>query len=60
MESVGFKEWALVCAALGDGTQSVLVRKGGIAEGRGGFQFRQQEFFLFPTFSTSRPGRLGS
>ena len=50
MESVGFKEWALVCAALGEGTQSVLVRKGGIAEGRNGFQFRHREFFLFPTF----------
>jgi hypothetical protein len=50
MESVGFKEWALVCAALGDGRQSVIIRKGGIAEGRGGFQFRHREFFLFPTF----------
>ncbi len=50
MESVGFKEWALVCAALGDGRQSVIVRKGGMAEGRDGFQFRHREFFLFPTF----------
>jgi hypothetical protein len=50
MESVGFKEWALVCAALGDGRQSVIVRKGGIAEGRAGFQFRHREFSLFPTF----------
>ncbi|HEY5036546.1 MAG TPA: DUF1802 family protein, partial [Chthoniobacterales bacterium] len=50
MESVGFKEWALVCAALGEGRQSVIVRKGGIAEGRAGFQFRHREFFLFPTF----------
>ncbi len=50
MERVGFKEWALVCAALGEGRQSVIVRKGGIAEGRDGFQFRQREFFLFPTF----------
>lgn len=50
MERVGFKEWALVCAALGAGTQSVLVRKGGLAEGRDGFQFRHREFFLFPTF----------
>jgi hypothetical protein len=50
MGSVGFKEWALVCAALGDGRQSVIIRKGGIAEGRDGFQFRHREFFLFPTF----------
>ena len=48
MESVGFKEWSLVCDALGRGTQSVILRKGGIAEG--GFSFRHREFFLFPTF----------
>lgn len=50
MERVGFKEWALVCAALGDGRESVIIRKGGIAEGRAGFSFRHREFFLFPTF----------
>jgi hypothetical protein len=50
MESVGFKEWALVCEALGRGEQSILLRKGGIAEGREGFGFRHSEFFLFPTF----------
>ena len=50
MESIGFKEWSLICNALGQGTQSVILRKGGIAEGRGGFSFRPREFFLFPTF----------
>src|SRR5262244_1494243 len=50
MESVGFKEWSLVCEALGRGQQSVILRKGGIAEGRDGFAFRHREFFLFPTF----------
>lgn len=50
MESVGFKEWAVVCEALGRGEQSILVRKGGIAEGREGFGFHHSEFFLFPTF----------
>ncbi len=50
MESVGFKEWSLVCEALGRGEQSIILRKGGIAEGRGGFSFRHREFFLFPTF----------
>ncbi len=49
MKSVGFKEWALVCAALAAGRQSVLIRIGGIAEGRSGFSFRHDEFFLFPT-----------
>ena len=50
MESVGFKEWALVCEALGRGEQSIILRKGGIAEGRDGFAFKHREFFLFPTF----------
>jgi hypothetical protein len=47
--SIGFKEWALVCEALNRGDQSVIVRKGGIAEGRDGFRFKHQRFFLFPT-----------
>ncbi|CAN5491004.1 DUF1802 family protein [soil metagenome] len=50
MQRIGFKEWALVCEALGTGKQSVIIRKGGIAEGRDGFAFRHREFFLFPTF----------
>jgi hypothetical protein len=50
MESVGFKEWALVCEALGRGRQSIILRKGGIAEGRNGFSFKHREFFLFPTW----------
>lgn len=48
--TAAFKEWALICEALGNGTQSLIVRKGGIAEGREGFTFRNQEFFLFPTW----------
>ena len=50
MKSAGFKEWAIVCEALGRGEQTVIVRKGGIAEGRDGFSFREREFYLFPTF----------
>ena len=48
--SVAFKEWALVCEALGSGRQSIILRKGGIAEGRDGFAFKHSEFFLFPTW----------
>ncbi|MDD5200294.1 MAG: DUF1802 family protein [Terrimicrobiaceae bacterium] len=47
---VAFKEWALVCEALGSGRQSLILRKGGIAEGRAGFAFQHEEFFLFPTW----------
>lgn len=50
MESAGLKEWAIVCEAMGRGEQSVILRKGGLAEGRVGFAFRHSEFFLFPTY----------
>jgi hypothetical protein len=47
--NVGYKEWSLICAALGSGRQSLLLRKGGIAEGRAGFAFQHRRFFLLPT-----------
>jgi hypothetical protein len=45
-----FKEWAIICDALGKGLQSVILRKGGIAEGKTGFAFRHDEFLLFPSW----------
>ena len=57
MKSVGFKEWALVCDAIGRGEQTVILRKGGIAEGRDGFAFRHREFFLMPTFFHEQIGK---
>lgn len=47
--STGFKEWQVVCDALASGRQSILLRKGGIHEGRQGFSFAHAAFFLFPT-----------
>ncbi len=44
-----FKDWALACEALGRGRQSIILRKGGLAEGRGGFEFKHPAFWLFPT-----------
>ena len=58
MQSIGFKEWALVCAALGEGRQTVIIRKGGLAERRDGFAFRHREFFLFPTFFHEQLARV--
>ena len=58
MQSIGFKEWALVCEALGRGEQTIILRKGGIAEGREGFSFRHREFFLFPTFFHEQIGKV--
>ena len=47
--ATAFKEWAIVCEALGKGQQSIIFRKGGIHEGKRGFQFKHDQFFLFPT-----------
>ncbi len=58
MQRIGFKEWALVCQALGEGRQTILLRKGGIAEGRAGFAFQHREFFLFPTFFHEQLARV--
>lgn len=44
-----FKEWAVVCAALASGQQTLILRKGGIHEGREGFRVEHREFWLFPT-----------
>jgi hypothetical protein len=60
MKSVGFKEWAVVCEVLGDGRQSILLRKGGIAEGRDGFSFKYKDFFLFPTWFHEQPQKVRS
>lgn len=46
---IGFKEWAYVCEALGQGVQTLILRKGGIHEGKGGFHFQHNAFWLFPT-----------
>lgn len=54
----GFKEWTLVCAALGSGAQSIIIRKGGIAEGRAGFRFQHEEFLLFPTLFHEQVSKL--
>ena len=47
--SIAFKEWAIICETLGAGGQSIILRKGGIHEGRDWFSFKHGEFFLFPT-----------
>ncbi len=46
---IAFKEWDVVCEALEAGQQSLILRKGGIHEGREGFSFAHEEFVLFPT-----------
>jgi hypothetical protein len=46
---IAFKEWAVIADALGTGRQIIILRKGGISEGSGGFKVEHPEFLLFPT-----------
>ena len=43
------KEWSVVCRALEDGRQVVLLRKGGVLEYRQGFEIKHESFWLYPT-----------
>ncbi len=44
------KEWATIVAALENGNQTVILRKGGILETASGFKIQAKKFLLFPTF----------
>jgi hypothetical protein len=48
--NAALKEWAVVCRALADGRQTLLIRKGGIEEIKEGFQVTHRDFWLFPTY----------
>lgn len=50
MARYAFKEWAVVCRALAEGQQAVILRKGGIAEEDGAFRPDHPHFWLFPTY----------
>lgn len=43
-----FKEWAVICAALAQGKQALILRKGGIDED---FVVEHKRFWLYPTFT---------
>jgi len=57
---IALKEWAVVCAALAAGRQTILLRKGGIDEGPGGFRPEHSEFWLLPTRFHQRADELTS
>jgi hypothetical protein len=46
---IAFKEWSGVCDALMTGRQAIILRKGGILEGPGGFAPEHSSFWLYPT-----------
>ncbi len=48
--AIAFKEWSQICQVLADGHQILIVRKGGIHEGPGGFRPEHPAFWLYPTY----------
>lgn len=44
------KEWAVVQAALSEGRQVLLLRKGGLIEKSRRFSVEHSEFFIYPTY----------
>ncbi|MEY3480368.1 MAG: hypothetical protein RIQ71_1143 [Verrucomicrobiota bacterium] len=55
---MALKEWDVVCEALGSGRQAIVIRKGGIAEGKDGLKFEHEEFVLLPTFFHQQAERV--
>jgi len=44
------KEWAVICQALAEGKQSLILRKGGIEESGEEFRLEHTRFWLYPTY----------
>ena len=55
---VALKEWAVVVAAIAQGKQCLLLRKGGIADPDETFRLEHREFFLFPTFEHQKRSQV--
>lgn len=47
---IALRDWAVTLEALGEGTQILLMRKGGIHEETRHFEVASDAFFLFPAF----------
>lgn len=56
--SVALKEWAIAIQALLSGDQILLLRKGGIREGKPRFQIPQRQVLLYPTYEHQKPELL--
>jgi hypothetical protein len=58
--TIALKEWALVQRALLDGTQIILLRKGGLIEETSQFELRAKTFLILPTYihETERGGDI--
>src|SRR5262249_40947229 len=49
------KEWAVICRALAEGRQSIILRKGGIEESGGTVRVEHTRFWLYPTYVHQQP-----
>src|SRR5262249_27057451 len=58
MLKFAFKEWAVICRALAQGRQAIILRKGGIAEHGGSFQVEHTRFWLYPTYVHQQRGGI--
>lgn len=58
MLKYAFKEWAVICKALAEGRQALILRKGGIAEKSGEFRLEHERFWLFPTYTHQQEGGI--
>lgn len=52
------KEWAVTVRSLANGTQILLLRKGGIDEQKRRFELENRSFYLYPTFDHQRADLL--
>lgn len=57
-ETIALKEWAVIIEALQEGTQAIILRKGGIREETKKFQVQSSEFFLYPTFEHQKEAAI--
>jgi hypothetical protein len=53
-EPIALKEWASSVSALRQGLQTIMLRKGGIAEETKEFRLRSHAFYLFPAYEHQR------
>lgn len=54
-ETIALREWAVAVRALEAGRQTIVLRKGGIAEETREFRLESPSFYLFPSFEHQRP-----
>lgn len=58
LKPVALKEWAVAIQALENGSQLILLRKGGIIEETRDFRLESKTFFLYPTYEHQKKDLL--